>query len=247
MGNIPSTSGPQGSGQTRAPHLRCFGAGDGDICDTMFSFLPFPSLVRFERVSKVAQYAVRKYHKRQYKLHRQLSRFISDTYAFRVLQARTATLISGSFVLQFFSDAFYPESDLDLYAHSRFAYDVGRWLVQREGYILIPGWDDCDPLESVTPNQSKEDEDGIPQEESEGGFDEVEDCLQHYGVMGVKRILTFRKPTTVAGEKERKVQIMVATESPLKSILAFHSSNVEPSFHSSFVCALTLVIMQRAL
>ena len=65
--------------------------------------------------------------------------------------------------------------------------------------------------------------------------------------MGVKRILTFRKTAAMAGEKDREVQIMMATESLLKSILAFHSSNVELSSPSRIAHALTLIIMQRVL
>ncbi|KAG2078133.1 hypothetical protein BDR04DRAFT_935918, partial [Suillus decipiens] len=66
-----------------------------------------------------------------------LSRYFPDPLAFRFLQARTGLVISSSNALQFLDRRFYPESDLDLYAHPGHVYEALEWLVS-VGYKFQP-------------------------------------------------------------------------------------------------------------
>lgn len=62
-------------------------------------------------------------------INRHLSRFFPDPVAFRSLQARTATLISGSNALQFLDRALWPEADLDIYVFKQHVGEIGRFLL----------------------------------------------------------------------------------------------------------------------
>ncbi|PCH44988.1 hypothetical protein WOLCODRAFT_91093 [Wolfiporia cocos MD-104 SS10] len=93
-----------------------FASGQHTIYDRICERLTPVSLIRMRRVSRTTYQAVQDFSYRAFDVNRRLSRFFSDPFAFRSLQARTATLISGSFALQFFDRTFYPEADLDLVA-----------------------------------------------------------------------------------------------------------------------------------
>jgi hypothetical protein len=88
------------------------------IYDAVFSQSDILSIVRFQRICRQAQSAVKDYLARAFNIDRHLSRFFDNPKAFRKLQAETATAISGSSALQFFQRTFYPESDLDLYVRA---------------------------------------------------------------------------------------------------------------------------------
>lgn len=83
------------------------------IYDKILSYLSPASLIRLGRASKLTLNAVQDFSYRAFDINCSPSRFISDPIAFRILQARTGTVVSGSFALQFFDRTFYPESDLD--------------------------------------------------------------------------------------------------------------------------------------
>ncbi|RPD63614.1 hypothetical protein L227DRAFT_496572 [Lentinus tigrinus ALCF2SS1-6] len=75
--------------------------------------------------------------KSAFNINCRLSRFFDDPLAFRSLQARTSTLISGSTALQFFDRTLYANSGLDLFVHKPHRREVGRWLLQ-SGYTFVP-------------------------------------------------------------------------------------------------------------
>ncbi|KAH9947185.1 hypothetical protein B0H21DRAFT_876842 [Amylocystis lapponica] len=107
------------------------------ICELIFSCCSPAALVQTAATCRVAKESVHSYIQYAFNINRRLSRYFSDPLAFRSLQARTATLISGSFALQFFDRSFYPTSDLDLYVHMRHRREVGRWLLGA-GYAFAP-------------------------------------------------------------------------------------------------------------
>ena len=107
------------------------------VHDNIFDFLTPLEILLFSRTCRPFYNIVCSYIKRVFNIDRILSRFFADPVAFRALQARTGTLISGSSALQFFARTFYPESDLDLYIHSNWLPDVVEWMVQ-EGYVFVP-------------------------------------------------------------------------------------------------------------
>ncbi|KAI0084093.1 hypothetical protein BDY19DRAFT_898994, partial [Irpex rosettiformis] len=64
-----------------------------------------------------------------YSINRQLLRFFDDPSAFRILQAQTGVIISGSFALQFFTQTIVSEDDLDIYAVTTARSEIGAWLL----------------------------------------------------------------------------------------------------------------------
>ena len=90
---------------------------------------PLESL-RLARTCQLARDAVHAFLKRTFDINRSLLRFFLDPISFRSMQARTGTLISGSFALQFFDRTFYPDSDLDLYLYDGKEQEVTVWMEQ---------------------------------------------------------------------------------------------------------------------
>ncbi|KAJ8482370.1 hypothetical protein ONZ51_g5420 [Trametes cubensis] len=159
---------------------------------------------------------------RAFNVNKRLSRYFRDPSAFRSLQARTATVISGSFALQFFDRTFYPESDLDLYVHPNpLVLDVGLYL-DTEGYIFQP-----QPWQEETWQAEIEYLCGTMRQP----IDEIEDpgeLSTLYPLKSTRAVYTFvQKPAADADtEGPRKVQIIVSRSSPLGAILDFHSTCV---------------------
>lgn len=170
------------------------------------------SILRVGRTCKVAHQAVALYIKRAFNINRLLKRFFSEVIAFRTLQARTGTLISGSVALQFFDREFYPCSDLDLYVHMRHRREVGRWLMQHN-YCFVPATHQAVGFEEAAT-------------EALSGLGE-----NLYGMPGVAAILNFvrEEEGTVAASAGNtssalKVQLIVSRRTPMEVILGFHSS-----------------------
>lgn len=206
------------------------------ITEPILSGLSPVTLLLLSRTCRAAYHAVSSFKGTAYNIDRLISRFFPSSLlthshlhararAFRSLQARTGTLISGSVALQFFDRQVWTESDLDLYVHMRHRREVGMWLME-EGYKFKP-------TEFQNPR-----------------FDvEVLECVARrpngiYSMPGVMAILTFVKPlprsrTAAAAEggdvqtpQELKVQVIVAKNTPMEVILGFHSSDS----HISSLC-----------
>ncbi|KAI0694389.1 hypothetical protein C8T65DRAFT_698990 [Cerioporus squamosus] len=205
------------------------------VYEPIFSTLSPANLVRISSTCRTAYAAVAAYTRLTFDIDRLLSRYFPSptrgcsitcclshaheqeygrARAFRSLQARTGTLVSGSTALQFFKRTVWPESDLDLYVHMRHRREVAQWLLD-EGYQYKPT--DFRIQNSRNPN-------GI------------------YSMPGVMAIVTFIKPlprpdrtsNSVDGEEEAdddgpselKVQVIVAKNTPMEVILGFHSTCV---------------------
>lgn len=160
------------------------------------------TVIRFSQTCREAQLVFKSYMSRAFRLERNLSRFFSDPLEFRRLQARTATLISGSTALQFFDRSFWPESDLDVYVHMQFTKEVGKYLLQ-EGYTFIPGRIQAEDFEVA----------------SEASV--IKENPDFYSFRGVASVFTFQKETA---DDMLKVQLIVARRSGVEVILHFHSS-----------------------
>ena len=172
------------------------------LMDIIFNMCTPATAIRFSQTCREAQLVFKSYMTRAFKLEKILSRFFSDPLDFRRLQARTATLISGSTALQFFDRSFWPESDLDLYVHMQFAKDVGDYML-REGYTFIPNKIQVEDFE-------------LASEESM-----IKDSPDFYSFRGVASVFTFQKKTESGA---LKVQLIVAKHSSIEVILHFHSS-----------------------
>ncbi|RDX55338.1 hypothetical protein OH76DRAFT_1396720 [Lentinus brumalis] len=214
------------------------------IYEPIFSTLSPANLVRISSTCRTAYAAVAAYTRLTFDINRLLSRFFPSptrgcsiscclshaheqeyarSRAFRSLQARTGTLVSGSTALQFFMRTVWPESDLDLYVHMRHRREVAKWLLD-EGYHYRPQ-DFQDPRFEVEIAQGvNRNPNGI------------------YSMPGVMAVITFIKPLPRAerarnlvlgeeepeddGPQELKVQVIVAKNTPMEVILGFHSTCV---------------------
>ncbi|KAI0355447.1 hypothetical protein OH77DRAFT_1424945 [Trametes cingulata] len=227
------------------------------IYEPIFDASSAATLLRLARTCRTAHHAVAAYTLVAFDVDRLLSRFFPSpssplstppcssacptppphthteqharARAFRSLQARTGTLVSGSCALQFFARTVYPESDLDLYVHMRHRREVGRWLL-REGYTFVPTAFQDERFEVEVVHGMAQGAHGI------------------YRMPGVAGILTFMRPAPreirppsayvdveeeeVEGEPQQqqqrmlKVQVIVAKNTPMEAILAFHSTCV---------------------
>lgn len=157
-----------------------------------------------------------------FNLHRRLSFYFNDPVAFRLLQSRTGTVISGSFAVQFFRRVRWKGSDLDLYLPKAARQEVGQWLIDN-GYVYSPRG----PLihdvtgQAVAPAQAAVYEDAlealdVPRVDGQGYL---------HGVLGVMDFVKY-----VEGDLEhRKVQMVVVEECPMATIMNFHSSEYSVS------------------
>lgn len=144
------------------------------------------------------------YSRTAYDINRSLTRYFDDPLAFRSLQARTGTLISGSFALQFLGRLFYPESDLDLYVAMHARREVGEWILA-QGYSYVPYENQEDDFEEAL-------------------IGEVEWNAMEYFSRGIAGVFSFVRASRADSAKEDKVQMIVASRTPVEVILAFHSS-----------------------
>ncbi|KAL6307092.1 hypothetical protein BKA93DRAFT_894058 [Sparassis latifolia] len=174
------------------------------VCDVIFSCCNPISLLRVALTCRQARAAISSYMHYAFNINRHLMRFFPDPCAFRSLQARTGTIISGSMALQFFDRSFYPSSDLDLYTHMCHRREVGEWLI-KSGYKFAPT-----RRQQPTFEQSIDDL-GLR-------------ASNAYGLPGVCCIFDFTK--RIAGRQELKVQLIVAHHNPIEVILGFHSTCV---------------------
>ncbi|KIJ15742.1 hypothetical protein PAXINDRAFT_114105 [Paxillus involutus ATCC 200175] len=188
------------------------------VYELIFASLSPRSLFRTALTCRAAYLAVAAFKHRAFNINRHLSRFFSDPFAFRSLQAKTSTLISGSNALQFLDRTFYPESDLDLYTHPGHAFEVARFLDESEGYHFVP----------------RDDQEQDWREEIKESWDGTQKRLQTvnqmggpvtYPLSGINAVYTFQMARS--GDQEAlTVQIIDALGSPLQVILSFHSTCV---------------------
>lgn len=175
------------------------------------------TLVRLARTCRSAHAAVQSHIRRTYNINAHLSRFFAAPLAFRSLQARTHTLISGSNTLQFLDRTYWPESDLDLYCHYEAREELGWYLIREEGYRFVPN-SRQDPSFSIAVTQARPE--GIGQS-------------AYSRLKGVAAIYTFAKRVqNPEGPSRRlKVQIIVTCNTPMEAIFNFHSSMSSPPPH----------------
>jgi hypothetical protein len=192
------------------------------IFDLIFSVLSPGSLIRFGRTCRLARSAISVFSGRAFNINRHLSRFISNPIAFRSLQAKTGTLISGSNALQFLDRTFYPKSDLDLYTHPGYAQEVGNWLINNEGYSFVPSasqenpdfnsqeWSSWTPWSMTLPR-------------TDINWEHMH--VQSYRFSGLDDVYHFEKPSQTGGPA-LQVQVIASELTPLQCIFGFHSSTL---------------------
>lgn len=190
------------------------------IYDEIFSSLSAASLMRMRRVSRSTYGAVQDFTYRAFDVNRLLSRFISDPHSFRSLQARTATLISGSLAIQFFDRTFYPESDLDLYVYKEHVIEVGIFLLN-DGYQFAPYLGQANDFYDALNGLNRAWIDDLLAETVA-----LIDMPYRYTCVG--EVFTFKRRShdTEDSNAFTKVQIIVPRESSLQLVLGSHSTCV---------------------
>ncbi|KAJ7678347.1 hypothetical protein B0H17DRAFT_1235975 [Mycena rosella] len=182
----------------QSPAMRFFELAMGPH-DVLFSYISARELVRLMRTCRRVNWLV---HDTCFNLIRLLISFFGDALEvarFQRMQARSATLISGSTALQFFNRLTYPGSDLDLYAHGPAAEFPVRFLLSN-GYTFDP--------------RKSQDADALAQLPAS-----VRDKGPSYLGRGIADVLDFHKGS-------KKIQLIIAESTPMETILSFHPTPV---------------------
>lgn len=181
----------------------------------ILSHLNLPDYYVITRLNKHFQKLVPLTLSRRFPIHRRLLYFFDDPTSFRLLQAQTGLVISGSFVLQFFLTEHWASADLDLYVSIEGSEIVGQWLLTN-GYHFSPHGPNFHPVtgQVTDPGQPEDFFHAIRTLQSA----HLPDDFYVYGVAGV-----FNFTREVRGIP-RKVQLITVHRSPIETILNFHSS-----------------------
>ncbi|TFK82608.1 hypothetical protein K466DRAFT_500003, partial [Polyporus arcularius HHB13444] len=186
------------------------------ISGVILAFCTPITILKLQRVCRTSAEAVRDYLTRAFDVRRVLERFFPDVLAFRSLQARTGTLISGSVALQFFDRDSYPDSDLNLYVHMRHRREIGRWFLA-QGYQFEPASHQPSEFEAAAT-------------EALSGM-----TATPYGMPGIAAVMNFTRRCDpradmstydAQNESKLKVQLIVARKTPMEVVLGFHSTCV---------------------
>ena len=186
------------------------------IYDLIFSCLSPPTIIRCGRTCRAIYVATKDFNNRAYTINRHLSRFFNNPEGFRSLQAQTAALISGSNALQFLNRSHYTDSDLDVFVYPNTVRDIGRWLINHEGYSFTPRPDQSLEFEVAALEMSP-----VPGEPD--SFDVHDEEYRSTGIIGVH---SFSKA------RDLMIQVITTRRSPMDCILRFHSSTL--FFYSSY-------------
>ncbi|KIK56018.1 hypothetical protein GYMLUDRAFT_174917 [Collybiopsis luxurians FD-317 M1] len=177
-----------------------------DLTFRLLSFFSQRELAIYSGVSKTSHQEMLNFSRLAFDLTQVLSQFFLDQeiIQFRVIQALTRMVISGSTALQFLQRESYPNSDLDIYVEHCFAHIVGHFLMSLH-YTFDP------------------------QNNSRNNFDTAitaihlrseADPVHQYSLSHIARVYNF-----VKGANQR-IQLITAVFSPLDIILNFHSTVV---------------------
>ncbi|KAF7333505.1 DUF607-domain-containing protein [Mycena venus] len=167
--------------------------------EALFSRIPARDLVQLMQTCRCVYFLIME---TCFSLPRLLSPFFGDAtkvQQFRQMQSRTGTIISGSTALQFFNRLTWTDSDLDIYV-PRVSAALAVIFIMENGY---------------TYNPRKSQDKNVSAQLSVS----VSDRPPSYLGRGIADVLDFHKG-------ERKIQVIVATTTPLEIILSFHSTCV---------------------
>ena len=173
-----------------------------DIQCKLIWYMQPPLLFKFARLHRQLYYYFLAIRSLLFDINHVLSPFFANPTEFRVLQAYTGLLISGSMALQFLNRCTFGETDLDLYVEQHSAYVVIDWLTNH-GYSMIPRRRQGRNVRSMFSVRELRDP------AVRGGYSHRpgQVCIQFNGVFS-----------------KRKIDLIVTRDTVLSSILDFHSS-----------------------
>ncbi|KAG7088808.1 hypothetical protein E1B28_012768 [Marasmius oreades] len=188
--------------------------------DLLFSCLNPHDIIRYSRTCREAYRQVEGYWRRALNIENLLSPYFTpaETQCFRVVQALTGTLISGSTALQLLSRKRYPESDLDLYVERRYGSFLGSFLeaigykfepAQGQSVCLEEAIERAEFLRNLPPYTSY----SSPYTSYSSPYTSPYDNDGFAGVFNMTR-------------GDRTIQLIATTHSPLDKIFKFHSTVV---------------------
>ncbi|RDW59713.1 hypothetical protein BP6252_12800 [Coleophoma cylindrospora] len=110
------------------------------ILDTVCLHLELPDIFALKRTSRPFTWILDSFYKRRWSVNRYLRRFVTDPTALRSQLAKDNAVIAGGFALQFFANAVWKDSDLDIYVEYSLEQtskaEIGGYLREYEGYKL---------------------------------------------------------------------------------------------------------------
>ncbi|KAI0337047.1 hypothetical protein BDW22DRAFT_1364549 [Trametopsis cervina] len=189
------------------------------IRDRVFVYCTPGTLIILSRVCRTLRTDVDRYFEHALDINAHLSRFFDNPRAFRSLQARTGTLISGSNALQFFERTVYEGSDLDLYVVDKKVHAVAKWLMEDAGYTFVP------TQASLAGNPTMTFAEAVLADTQHEHPDPVDEYTNRSGIKG---LYNFEKTVQEgkAAPVRRKVQVVTAEDTAMRLILMFHSTVV---------------------
>ncbi|KAI0061371.1 hypothetical protein BV25DRAFT_782845 [Artomyces pyxidatus] len=199
--------------------------GNAVIVDLICAYSSPATFIGLSKTCKLALASVRGYMRRAYNINRHLLHWFADPAAFRALQARTATLISGSNALQFFDRTVYTTADLDLFTPREHMLEIAEWLIW-VGYSFVPT-----PAQLAGAGAHRREIKLIKELEKELDDSHVElDAYKNFSC--AMKVYTFSK-ASADGSRPLKVQIVGSNVPPIAAILHFHSTCVMNAISSS--------------
>lgn len=107
------------------------------IYNVILSAISPASAAYLSRTCHTVYNAVEDFRLNAFNVNRHFSHYFLDPIAFRSLQSRTGTLVSGPNALHFM-DRIAPKNDISIYVNPGHVEQVGHHLVAKEGYRFIP-------------------------------------------------------------------------------------------------------------
>ncbi|KIK58688.1 hypothetical protein GYMLUDRAFT_135532, partial [Collybiopsis luxurians FD-317 M1] len=178
-----------------------------DLTFQILSYFSPADLANYAKVSHTSQAESIQFSQVAYSVSQVLSRFFNadEITQFRVIQALTGLLISGSIALQFLQRESYPGSDLDLYVEHCFARIVGHFLMSLQ-YVFHPRTAQDSNFDIAITSIRLSGVEANP--------------LHQYPAFHIAGVYDFTKGN------DQRIQLITAVFSPLDIILNFHSTVV---------------------
>ncbi|KAL0072165.1 hypothetical protein AAF712_001088 [Marasmius tenuissimus] len=173
--------------------------------DAIFDKLSITDLAHFARTCKLAKTETERYYQSGFSVNKLLLPYFTydEIQDFRMVQAYTGALISGSTALQYFERTRYKDSDLDVYVEYRHAKVLADFL-ESAGYIFKPKESQRQDLTLASALE---------------GTDDENECEYGPGLKGIQGIFSLTKG-------ERNIQIITAKDSTMEVIFNFHCTVV---------------------
>ncbi|HEV7736636.1 MAG TPA: hypothetical protein VGO47_04595 [Chlamydiales bacterium] len=174
-------------------------------------YLSPKDIANLKKVDRKINSFITVYEKYAYSPNKLLKRYFNDPLQFRAMQAATGTLVSGSQALKLMGRFGWEPGDLDLYVWRTQTWQVCEWLVCN-GYTF-----QC--------RTSNLQDDTYMENEMDTAVD-VESTLDRAITASPSHIadIYFFESQLPNNSEVRRIQVIVPKQSPISTILKFHSS-----------------------